>query len=393
MPIITVNGVKLNHIRTGDGSDVVLVHGLASSLAFWYSGTVLRLRHHYRVMAYDLRGHGYSSIPPTGYTHMNMAEDLAGLVDRLGLKKFHLVGHSFGGLVAISYARRNPHRLKSLVLADVPLNEINSAPEWPFWWPSLMKFQSLGIVIPWDEPYPELRVLEELARPQTRQRVGKLLPECVRLPYGWGKGTDRTAKRWLQLLNTTTAREDIRYRQVSAADLGQIAVRTLAIYGVESKWRSSAELLGDCLPQVEVVYIEKAGHAHPWERPEDFCRHLHNFLAASDRLHPESSGDRRRYERVPLELTMSLRSAEGIYYPTRTMNVSKRGLLLECPQGVEPESEIEVVVTINQKSSTLTVPGRIVRAEMDKAGAVHQVGIELWLGERNKTWEEFLAAH
>ena len=392
MPTITVNGVKLNYIRTGDGSDVVLVHGLASSLAFWYSGTVLRLRHHYRVTAYDLRGHGYSSMPPAGYTHMNMAEDLAGLVDRLGLKKFHLVGHSFGGLVSISYAQRYPHRLRSLVLADVPLNEINSAPEWPLWWPSLMKFQNLGIVIPRNEPYPELMVLEELARPQIRQRVGKLLPESARLPYGWGKGTDRTAKRWLDLLNTTTAREDIRLRQVSATDLSQIAVRTLAIYGMESKWRSSAEILGDCLPQVEVVYIEKAGHAHPWERPEDFCHHLHNFLAASDRLHPEFSRDRRRYERVPLELTMSLRSAEGIYYPTRTVNVSKQGLLLECRQGVELDHEIEIVATMNQGSLTLTIPGRIVRAEMDKAGAVHQFGVELlWPGERNQTWEEFLA--
>ena len=121
---------------------------------------------------------------------MNMAEDLAGLVDRLGLKTFHLVGHSFGGLVSLSYARRYPHRLRSLVLADVPLNEINAAPEWRFWWPSLMKFQNLGIVIPWDEPYPELMVLEELARPQIRQRVGKLLPETAHLPYGWGKGTD-----------------------------------------------------------------------------------------------------------------------------------------------------------------------------------------------------------
>ena len=392
MSTVTVNGVKLNYIRTGDGSDVVLVHGLASSLAFWYSGTVLRLRHHYRVTAYDLRGHGYSSMPPAGYTHMTMAEDLAGLVDRLGLKKFHLVGHSFGGLVSLSYALRYPHRLRSLVLADVPLNEINSAPQWPFWWPSLMKFQNLGIVIPWDEPYPELKVLEELARPQIRQRVGKLLSESVRLPYGWGKGTDRAAKRWLKLLHTTTAREDIRFRQVSATDLRQIAVRTLAIYGMESKWRSSAEILGDCLPKVEVAYIEKAGHAHPWERPEDFCLHLHNFLAASDRLHPGFSRDRRKYERVPLELPMSLQSSGGIYYPTRTVNVSGKGLLLECPQGVELDREIEIVATMNHGSLTLTIPGRIVRREMDEAGAVHQLGVDLlWPGEPNKTWEEFLA--
>ena len=89
MPAIPVNGIKLNYIHLGQGTDVVLAHGLASSLAFWYPGIVLPLRLGHRVTAYDLRGHGYSSMPYSGYTHMNMAGDLAGLVDRLGLRKFH----------------------------------------------------------------------------------------------------------------------------------------------------------------------------------------------------------------------------------------------------------------------------------------------------------------
>jgi pimeloyl-ACP methyl ester carboxylesterase len=390
MPLLRVNGVKLNYIRTGQGADVVLAHGLASSLAFWYSGTVLSLRHFYRVTTYDLRGHGYSSMPPSGYTHMAMADDLARLVDSLGLKKFHLVGHSFGGLVSISYARRFPHRLRSMVLADVPLNEINSRPEWPFWWPNLMKLQNLGIVIPWDEPYPELKVLEELACPRVRQRVGKLLPASTRLPYGWGKGTDRTAKRWLNLLNSTTARDDIRFRQVSAADLGQINVRTLATYGMESKWRSSAEILGNCLPNVEVAYIEKAGHAHPWERPRDFFHQIHHFLAESDRRDPDSSQDHRKYERFPLEMPVYLRTAGGIYYPARTVNMSRNGLLLDCPEALGRGSEIEIVVTMNQNDSSLIIPGKIVREARDDAEAGFQLGVDLlWQGERHETWEEF----
>ena len=145
MPFLSANGVKLNYIRTGEGVDVVLAHGLASSLAFWYPRTVMLLRPFYRVTTYDLRGHGYSSTPATGYTHMAMADDLARLVDSLGLKKFHLVGHSFGGLVAISYAQRYPHRLRSMVLADVPLNDISDdVPEWPLWWPSRMAVSTVG---------------------------------------------------------------------------------------------------------------------------------------------------------------------------------------------------------------------------------------------------------
>jgi len=397
MPAIPVNGIKLNYIHLGQGTDVVLAHGLASSLAFWYPGIVLPLRRGHRVTAYDLRGHGYSSMPHSGYTHMNMAGDLAGLVDRLGLRKFHLVGHSFGGLVAISYARRYPQRLKSLVLADVPLNEINATPEWPVWWPSLLKFRNLGVVIQADERYPELTVLEELARPQIRQRVDQLMPGVRRLPYGWSKGTERTAKRWLELLHRTTARKDIRFRQVSAADLAQIYVRTLAIYGMESKWRSSAEILQDCLPKVEVAYIEEAGHAHPWERPEDFLNHLVPFLAESDRLDPDPSRSRRQYERLPVEMAVYLRTAAGIYYPARTLNASRNGLLLDCPEALGGNGEIEIVAPIHRQDSSLVIPGRIVREVKDDAGEGFRLGLNLlWQDEpeeQHEIWEKFLARH
>jgi pimeloyl-ACP methyl ester carboxylesterase len=397
MPAIPINGVKLNYIHLGHGPDVVLAHGLASSLAFWYPGIVLPLRRGHRVTAYDLRGHGYSSMPYSGYTHMNMADDLAGLVDRLGLRKFHLVGHSFGGLVSISYAQRYPHRLKSLVLADVPLNEINAVPEWPLWWPGLLKFRNLGIVIQANEPYPELTVLEELARPHVRQRVGQLLPESKRLPYGWSKGTERTAKRWLELLHRTTAREDIRFRQISAADLSQVDIRTLAIYGTKSKWRSSSDILQDCLPKVEVAYIDQAGHAHPWERPEDFLNHLVPFLAESDRLDPDPSHSRRQYERLPVEMPVYLRTAAGIYYPARTLNASRNGLLLDCPEALGGNREIEIVAPMQQEGSTLVIPGKIVREARDIAGEGFRLGLNLlWEGEpdgQHEIWEEFLARH
>jgi pimeloyl-ACP methyl ester carboxylesterase len=394
MPILSVNGVKLNYLRTGKGADVVLAHGLASSSAFWYPGIVLPLRHCYRVTAYDLRGHGYSSMPPSGYTHIDMAGDLAAMVDRLGLPRFHLIGHSFGGLLAISYALRHPGRLRSLVLADVPLNEIGTAPFWPSWWPSLLRLQELGIVIPWDEPYPELKLLEELARPNVRQRVGKLLSEPVRLPYGWSKGTERTAKRWLKLLDETSARDDIRHRQVSATDLGRIGVRTLAVYGTESKWRSSAEILRECLPEVEVVYVDKAGHAHPWERPDVFFRHVHRFLAASECLDADLSFSRRQFERFPLEMAVALRTAGGMHYPARTVDVSRTGLRLGCSGRLGRGSAVEVVAPVDEGGSSLIIPGEIVRTARDEAGEGFRLGVSLlWGGEVSRVWEELLAGH
>ena len=390
MPILANNGLRLNYISAGEGVDVVMVHGLASSLAFWYSGTILPLRHHYRVTAFDLRGHGYSSMPPSGYTHRHMAEDLAVLVDSLGLEKFHLVGHSFGGLVSISYALQHPRRLRSLVLADVPLNEINPASQWACWWPNLMRLQDIGIIIPGDELYPELTVLEELARPQIRRRLGTLVPAEVRLPYGRGNGTGRTAKRWLELLNTTTAREDIRLRQITETDLRRIELETLIVYGTESKWRSSGEILRNCLPNVEEVYIEGAGHAHPWERPQVFYQYLRRFLSASDRLDPYISKERRRYQRLPLQIPVSLSDAAGCRYPGTMVDASLGGVLLECPQAFGWGREI--LTALDQAGEIITLPGKVVREEKVEAGARPRFGMEL-LCERNKPWEEFLAEY
>jgi pimeloyl-ACP methyl ester carboxylesterase len=387
MPFLSAHGVKLNYIRTGKGVDVVMAHGLGSSLAFWYPRTIMLLRPFYRVTTYDLRGHGYSSMPATGYSRLSMADDLARLVDSLGLKQFHLVGHSFGGLVSLSYAQRYPHRLRSLVLADAPLNDISDdTPGWPIWWPSRMQFQQLGLVIPADEAYPELTVLEWLARPQLREKVGKLLPRGV-------KGTERTAKRWLKLLNTTSAREDIRSHRISADNLKEINIRTLAVYGMGSKWCSAAKILGDLLPNVEMAYIDKARHNHPWERPKEFFQILHNFLAESDRLSPEDPRDNRRFERFPWEMPVSLRISRGIGYPARTVNVSRQGLLLDFPEALGMGSEIEIVATLNQNGGNLVIPGKIVRESRDEAGEGFRLGVDLlWPGGGPKAWDEFVAA-
>jgi len=66
MAKVTVNGITMHYQTKGVGEDVVLVHGLTSSLAFWHHTKVLvTLSNDYRTTAYDLRGHGYSTMTPT----------------------------------------------------------------------------------------------------------------------------------------------------------------------------------------------------------------------------------------------------------------------------------------------------------------------------------------
>ncbi len=100
------------------GVPVVFVHSLAGNTGQWRA-QLDHLRPRRRAIALDLRGHGASDPPRDGdYTLHAMAGDVAAVVDTLGLARFVLVGHSFGGDVAMTYAARHPDRIAGLLLVD-----------------------------------------------------------------------------------------------------------------------------------------------------------------------------------------------------------------------------------------------------------------------------------
>jgi pimeloyl-ACP methyl ester carboxylesterase len=119
MPEVEVNGTRLYYQQAGTGPDVVLIHAVTSNQAIWmFSGLMDALATEFRVTSYDLRGHGNSNRPPTGYTSAVMAEDLRQLHAALGLGPALLVGHSFGGVSAIHAAALFPQMVAGVVLSD-----------------------------------------------------------------------------------------------------------------------------------------------------------------------------------------------------------------------------------------------------------------------------------
>ena len=101
----------------GDGAPVLALHGLASS-AHWYDIVAPMLRDRFRIVAPDQRGHGQTTNADTGYDWRTLSDDLAGLLDELGLTTVAVVGHSWGGNVAINFAANHPDRVERLVLID-----------------------------------------------------------------------------------------------------------------------------------------------------------------------------------------------------------------------------------------------------------------------------------
>ena len=131
MPHTYTNGVVTFYEDAGDGPIVVLVHGYGGDLRLWDAQTAPLSDAGFRVIRYDIRGHGRSLIAPDGYTYENYAADLRDLLDRLNVERpvaeglsvgpVHLVGLSMGGGVVLQFALDHPDRVLSLTLVDSAL--------------------------------------------------------------------------------------------------------------------------------------------------------------------------------------------------------------------------------------------------------------------------------
>ncbi|ANV90548.1 alpha/beta fold hydrolase [Picosynechococcus sp. PCC 8807] len=113
-----INGLPLSYYEWHPGGEpVLLLHGLADHGLVWASlGESLGEKYH--VVALDLRGHGDSGKPETGYTFADYNADLDGICQHFGWSKVNLLGHSWGAKIATVWATQNPEKVKSLILAD-----------------------------------------------------------------------------------------------------------------------------------------------------------------------------------------------------------------------------------------------------------------------------------
>lgn len=111
MEKLTVNGITMAYEEQGQGDQtIVLLHGFCGSHAYWEKIRPL-LAEQYRVITPDLRGHGATDAPLGSYTIEQMADDVAGLMETLGVESYTLLGHSMGGYIMLSLAECYPSKL------------------------------------------------------------------------------------------------------------------------------------------------------------------------------------------------------------------------------------------------------------------------------------------
>ena len=116
---IETNGINLHYLEhKGDGPTIILMHGLTAN-AHAFDGLISAgLSPAFNVISIDLRGRGQSDKPDTGYTMMDHAKDIIGLLDKLKMDKVIMGGHSFGALLSLYLAKHFPERVQKLLILD-----------------------------------------------------------------------------------------------------------------------------------------------------------------------------------------------------------------------------------------------------------------------------------
>ena len=267
MPFTTVNGLKFHYQQAGSGPDVVLIHGVTGDLSIWFLCKAMQeLSATHRVTAYDLRGHGYSDAPPTGYTSADHAADLFAIMDKLEIERAALVGHSFGGVIAAHAAVLAPDRVETLVLSDPyfpALRHLEDVSRWGHWQNFREEALRAGVELS-DEHWYDLGRFFDQVLHLDDEGLRKFRRE-VGLP----------ALNRLQRLGKTTCGDDTKVAAGLTAELiAGISAPALAVYGEHSPFLATAEFLANHLPDCRAAIVPGAKHRAPEENPEGFVRVL-----------------------------------------------------------------------------------------------------------------------
>ena len=107
--------MNISYKIVGKGEPIIFIHGIGSRKHTW-DGVIRELKNEYECISYDLRGHGESKVGESEFTLNDLVEDVEKLRTHLNIHKVHLVGHSLGGMIGPSYARKYQDRVISITL-------------------------------------------------------------------------------------------------------------------------------------------------------------------------------------------------------------------------------------------------------------------------------------
>lgn len=275
--VTLASGLPIHYQRVGTGPDVVMVHGITGNLAVWHLHLVPALADRFRLLTYDLRGHGLSGTPPTGYSLDDMAQDLLELLDALELERPVIVGHSYGADIALYHAANHPDRVAEVIAIEAALpamEQLRAHDQWIGWDYWVRALEDAGLRVPDDK----------------RSDLRHLIRATIDMPKKWGplRGLPRNPKPMLRLLDDTTLPDD--YRRIGSLPLerlGEITTPVVLMYAERSAFIDTFDHLRDVLPDARPVLMPQTewGHFGPLEQPDVVAREIAAHLERPE-VHP-----------------------------------------------------------------------------------------------------------
>lgn len=242
-----------------DGPPLVLIHGLGNnSLENWYE-LIKRLQHRYRIVAVDIRNHGKSDKPRERFEIAQMADEVAGMMDAVGIDRATVAGFSMGGMISQELAHRHPHRVDRLVLMGTTAHHAEG----------MKAIRWLGFVLG--------RAIERLTGKQLSLFTYwyMLMSGAVPASYArWYREAtlDRDADLYYEAAFAVIGFDSREW--VGRLDAPALVIISVRDQLVPASWQYD---LAGRLKDAEVVELVDGGHEHPWTHADRIAAALDKF--------------------------------------------------------------------------------------------------------------------
>ena len=249
MPMLDRNGVNIHYQESGSGDPILLSHGYSATSHMW-QGQVAALQDRYRVITWDMRGHGQSDYPaqPEAYSEKLTVEDMVAILRACNVERAVIGGLSLGGVMSLGFQDAYPRMVRALMLFDTGPG-----------------FRNAEARNTWNE-----RTLQRADDMEKRGLAALSRSDEVRL------GEHRSADGLIRAARGMMTQNDDHLIR----SLPGITVPTLVLVGAEDKnFLAATDYMAAKIPNATKIIIPQAGHAANLHQPAAFNHAVITFLA------------------------------------------------------------------------------------------------------------------
>lgn len=264
---IQANGVETNYELVGEGDCIVLIHGFTDNMAMWQNQVPV-FSQQYKVLTFDVRGHGQTDSPEDKISLDTLADDLYSLLKALNIGKAFVLGYSMGGRIGLNFALKHPDMTPGLIFA-------NSGIPGPVFQLSEREIK---------EMLEKQSLMEKLIESGDIEGIAEVMTELSFSP-GFKDREPEVYQRYKELKLENDPRHYLPIMKAivenfqNPPDLTQLKCPALIIAGDQDSFMKLdvAESMEKAIPNAQVKILP-AGHASALEVPEQFNQVVLEFL-------------------------------------------------------------------------------------------------------------------